>query len=239
MKRILFMVIRNIFYIVPMWIRLVYHSKHVNKYTDIEHNELFKYIIRRANKGGNVVLKTYGIENIPKEDGYIFYPNHQGMYDMLAMLGTCPTPISAVAKKEVENVPFLKQVFLCMGAQMIDRKDVKQSMQVIINVIKEVKEKRNYVIFAEGTRSKNGNNTMPFKGGSFKAATKTKCPIIPVALVNAYVPFDVNTIKKVEVEVHYLKPMFYDEYCNMKTTEIADVVRNRIQTVLDQYNNTQ
>ncbi len=237
MRRILFMVMRNIFFIIPMWTRLVYHSKHVEKYTDEQHNQLFKYIIKRANKGGNVILKAYGVENIPKDDGYIFYPNHQGMYDMLAILGTCPTPISAVAKKEVENVPFLKQVFLCMGAQMIDRKDVKQSMQVILNVIKEVKQKRNYVIFAEGTRSKNGNNTIPFKGGSFKAATKTQCPIVPVALVNAYVPFDVKTIKKVEVQVHYLEPLYYNEYCDMKTTEIAEVVRKRIQTVLDKYNN--
>ena len=68
-----------------------------------------------------------------------------------------------------------------MKAYMIDREDVRQAMQVIINVTKEVKKGRNYLIFAEGTRSKNGNHVGTFKGGSFKSATKAQCPIVPVA----------------------------------------------------------
>ena len=79
------------------------------------------------------------MENIPKENGFIFFPNHQGLFDVLAIIQVCPVPFSVVAKKELTNVPFLKQVFACMKAFMIDRDDVKQSMQVIINVIKEVK----------------------------------------------------------------------------------------------------
>ena len=45
-------------------------------------------------------------------------------------------------KKEIANIPFLKQVFACMKAYMIDREDVRQAMQVIINVTKEVKKGR-------------------------------------------------------------------------------------------------
>ena len=40
----------------------------------------------------------------------MFFPNHQGMYDVLAILDACPYPFSVVAKKEVKDVPFLKQV---------------------------------------------------------------------------------------------------------------------------------
>ena len=65
-----------------------------------------------------------------------------------------------------------------MEAFIIDREDLKQSMQVIVNVIREVKAGRNYLIFPEGTRSRNGNHPGPFKGGSFKTF-KTRCPIIP------------------------------------------------------------
>ena len=68
----------------------------------------------------------------------MFFPNHQGMYDVLAILDACPYPFSVVAKKEVKDVPFLKQVFSCMHAYMIDREDIRQSMQVIIDVSKEV-----------------------------------------------------------------------------------------------------
>lgn len=63
-----------------------------------------------------------------------------------------------------------------MKAFIIDREDLKQSMQVIVNVIREVKAGRNYLIFPEGTRSKNGNHPGPIQGGSFKTATKTEMP---------------------------------------------------------------
>ena len=74
---------------------------------------------------------------------------------------------------------------------------------------------------------------MDFKGGSFKAATKAKCPIVPVALVNSFKPFDTNSIKPVNVEVHFLKPMLYEEYKDMKTTEIANEVKKRIAEVVE------
>ena len=120
-----------------------------------------------------------------------------------------------------------------MKAFMLDREDVRQAMQVIIDVTKEVKKGRNYLIFAEGTRSKNGNRVGAFKGGSFKAATKAQCPIVPVALIDSFKPFDTNTIKPVTVQVHFLKPLLYDDYKNMKTTEIAALVEERIQRVID------
>ncbi len=233
MKRIAFMLIKNIIYLPYMIIRLLYHASHVEKYTDEEHNEMLKFIVKRANKAGNVNIETFGKENIPKENGFIMYPNHQGMYDMLALVGTCDQPLSTISKKEVENVILLKHALKCVKAFYIDREDVKQGMKVIINVINEVKKGRNYVIFAEGTRSKLGNNTLEFKGGSFKAATKAKCPIVPVALVNSFVPFDSKTLKQVTVQVHYLKPLTFEDYQDMKTVEIAEYVRNEIQKVLD------
>ena len=232
MKRIIMMVFRNLFLVPYMWIRLCYHASHVDKYKEEQHYELLKYITHRANKGGNVTIDAYGVENIPDENGFMFFPNHQGLYDVLAILDVCPKPFSVVAKKEIANIQFLKQVFACMKAYMIDRDDIKQSLQVIINVTDEVKKGRNYLIFPEGTRSKNGNELLEFKGGSFKAATKAKCPIIPVALIDSFKPFDTNTTSQVTVQVHFLKPLYYEDYKDMNTKEIAALVRERIQSTI-------
>lgn len=232
MKRIIMMVFRNLFLVPYMWIRLCYHASHVDKYKEEQHYELLKYITHRANKGGNVTIDAYGVENIPDENGFMFFPNHQGLYDVLAILDVCPKPFSVVAKKEIANIKFLKQVFACMKAYMIDRDDIKQSLQVIINVTNEVKKGRNYLIFPEGTRSKNGNELLEFKGGSFKAATKAKCPIIPVALIDSFKPFDTNTTSQVTVQVHFLKPLYYEDYKDMNTKEIAALVRERIQSTI-------
>lgn len=234
MKRILMMVFRNILLVPYMWIKLCYHASHVDKYTEEEHYKMLQYITYRANKGGNVIIDVHGQENIPKENGFMFFPNHQGMYDVLAIIDACPKPFSVVAKKEVANVPFLKQVFACMKAYMLDREDVRQAMEVIINVTKEVKKGRNYLIFAEGTRSKKGNQIQDFKGGSFKSATKARCPIVPVALIDSFKPFDTNSITPVTVQVHFLEPLLYEEYKDMKTNEIAETVKERIQNKINE-----
>lgn len=228
------MVFRNILLVPYMWIKLCYHASHVDKYTEEEHYKILRFITYRANKGGNVIIDVHGQENIPKENGFMFFPNHQGMYDVLAIIDACPKPFSVVAKKEVANVQFLKQVFACMKAYMLDRNDVRQAMEVIINVAKEVKNGRNYLIFPEGTRSKNGNQVQDFKGGSFKSATKARCPIVPVALIDSFKPFDTNTITPVTVQVHFMEPLYYDEYKDMKTNEIAAIVKERIQNKINE-----
>lgn len=234
MKRILLMVFRNILLVPIFWIKLCYHASHVDKYTEEEHFKLLKFIDHRANKGGNVTIDAYGLDNIPKEGGCILYPDHQGMYDTLAIMEVCPRPFSVVAKKELANIQFLKQVFACVKAYAIDREDVRQGLKVIMNVANDVKNGKMFIIFPEGTRSKNGNQVGEFKGGSFKAATKAKCPIVPVALIDSFKPFDTNSIKPVTVQVHFMEPLFYEEYKDMKTTEIAEVVQERIQKTINE-----
>ncbi len=232
MKRIIMMVLKNLPFVPFAWFKLCWYASHVDNYTEGERYALLKMIDRRANKGGNITIDAHGVENIPKENGFIFYPNHQGLYDVLAIMAPCPVPFSVVAKKEVGNVPFLKQVFACMKAFLIDREDIRQSMQVIINVTKEVKQGRNYLIFAEGTRSKKGNHPQEFKGGSFKAAMKAKCPIIPVALIDSYKSFDTGSAAPIIVQVHFLEPMMYEEYKDMKSTEIAAEVKRRVEDTI-------
>lgn len=235
MRRIILMVFRNILLVPIMWCQLCYHASHVDKYTEEEHYKMLKFIDYRANKGGNVHIDIHGADNIPKENGFMFFPNHQGLYDVLAIIEACPVPFSVVAKKEVADIPFLKQVFACLKAYMLDRNDVRQALQIINSVADEVKKGRNYLIFAEGTRSKNGNRIGDFKGGSFKSATKAKCPIVPVALIDSFKPFDTKSISPVTVQVHFLEPIRYNEYKDMKTTQIAAMVHDRIQDTINRY----
>lgn len=228
------MVLRNIILVPYMWIRLCWHATHVDKYTLSEHFKILRYIVAHANKGGNVKIESYGKENIPKEDGFMFFPNHQGMYDVLAIIDACDNIFAVVAKKEVANVPLLKQTFACTKSYMMDREDIRQSMQVIMNVANDVKNGKNFLIFPEGTRSRNGNVIGEFKGGSFKAATKARCPIVPVALIDSFKPFDTNTISQVTVQVHFMEPLYYEDYKDMKTTEIASIVHDRIQKKINE-----
>ena len=95
-------------------------------------------------------------------------------------------------------------------------------------VTKEVEAGRNYLIFPEGTRSRNGNEMLEFHGGSFRCATKSKCPIVPIALVDSFKVLDEKGSKPVSMQLHYLKPIPYEEYQGMKPAEVAELVKERI-----------
>ena len=129
----------------------------------------------------------------------------------------------------------LKQVIAALKSLSIDRDDIRQSMQVINQITEEVKKGRNFLIFPEGTRSKQGNKLLPFKGGTFKSAVKAKCPIVPCALIDSFKPFDQNSIAPVTVKLIYLPPIYYEEYAQMKTTEIAEIVKKRIEEAIEEH----
>lgn len=234
MKRILVMVLKNLIRIPYYAICLLLYSRENDRHSDQQKYNFLKKIVYYANRGGNVKIVSSGQDLLPEKNGFILYPNHQGMYDMLAIIDSFDRPISAVLKKEVANVPFVKQIRKIMRALPMDREDVRQSMKVILQVAKEVEEGRIYAIFAEGTRSRKGNQLLDFKGGSFKAAMKAKCPIVPVALINSFVPFDSDSLEQVTVQVHYLKPIPYEEYKDMKTNEIAAMVKEKIQQKINE-----
>lgn len=233
MKRILLMILLNIFK-VPYWFIKICIYGNNDKYTEKQIYDLYKHIVINSNKAGRVRVEAYGIENLPKETGYIMFPNHQGLFDVLAFIETHPIPFTVVVKKEIENVIFLKQILKSLKVKVIDRKDVKQSLKIINQMTKEVTQGRNYIIFAEGTRNK-ANTLLDFKGGSFKSAINAKCPIVPVALIDCYKAFDTNSIKKQTVQIHYLSPVYYEEYKNMKSIEIAKLVKRRIEQEIQNY----
>ena len=230
--RIALMVIRNILLVPYFLLSLWWKGRHDTK----EKNYAFiKKLVTRVNRTGRVSIEANGLENLPKTDGYVLFPNHQGMFDVFVFLESCPRPFSFVYKKEVKNVAFAKQVSQALNSLAIDRSDLRQSMRVIQEMTRRVVAGENFLIFAEGTRSKKGNRMNDMKGGSFKSAVKAKCPIVPCALIDCYKPFDINSIKKVNVKVFYLEPITYEEYKDMTTLEIADLVKERIEKVLVNY----
>ena len=186
-----------------------------------------------ANRKGRVIIEAHGVENLPEKDGFVFFPNHQGLYDVLAFIDSSPRPFAFVAKAEVSNIILLKQVMGSLHSLSIDRRDLRKSVKVIDEMVERVSNGENFLIFAEGTRSKKGNQMNDMKGGSFKSAMKAKAPIVPCAIVDSFVPFDKNSIKKVTVKVFYLEPLYYEDYKDMSSLEIAALVKERIQAVLN------
>lgn len=229
MKRIIYMVFMNLFH-VPVWLFTIARMGKKHDMGTIK--ECYDYIARmtrRIIKRGRVTIEVTGIEHIPQKNGFMLFPNHQGLFDMLALISTCPNPLSVVIKKEASGWILVKQVLGATRSLAMDRDDIKDQVRIISEVTKRVKEGSNFVIFAEGHRSRKGNEILDFKSGTFKSALKANCPIVPVALINSFRPFDINSLRQEHVEVHYMEPIWPEQYIGMKTSEIAHLVHDRIQ----------
>lgn len=230
-KRLTMMILRNILIVPYIFVTLMRYAKS----TKVSESKKYAFIRKIGYHGckcGNVTVHGYGFDNLPDKSGYIMYPNHQGLFDVMGLVYLNPVPFGVVIKKEAYNVFCLRQLVQTLGGLFMDREDVRQGLQIINEVARQVKDGRNFLIFPEGTRSKNGNKVGEFKSGSFKAATKAKCPIVPVAIIDCYLPFDTNSTRQVDVQIHVLPPIPYEEYHGMKTTEIADMVKSRIEKVI-------
>jgi 1-acyl-sn-glycerol-3-phosphate acyltransferase len=232
MKKLILIILKNLYYIPFAWLKLSYFAKHVERYPEQKRYSFIRKIVKRTINSGKIIVNVYGEEYIPQEDGYIILSNHQGLFDGFAIVQAMDKPFSTVFKKELGNVPFLKQILSCAEAISLDRDDIRQGLEVINKVAEEVKKGRNFMIFPEGTRSKNGNELLDFKGGSLKGAIKAKCPILPIALIDSYKVFDNNSFGKATVQVHIMRPLQYEEYRDMSASQIANVVKASIEETI-------
>ena len=239
MNRIALMVLRNILKVPAAYSKLCRYAKNPEQYTEAEMYGHIQYILQQAIKGGNVNVEVHGKENIPAENGFLLTSNHQGMFDVLAIVANCDNPMGGVYKIELDNkgkgIPLIKEIIRCTNSFAMDRNDVRQSLTVIQNVTEELKKGRNYLIFPEGTRSKNGNHMGEFHGGSFRCAVKAKAPILPIAVIDCHRILDEKGSNPMTCQIHFLKPICYEEYKDLKTVELADLVKSRIQETIDTY----
>ena len=232
MNRLAMMILKNLPAVPGLWFKLCSNAANAENIPETETWAHIQKIMRAAIRGGNVNVHCTGTEKLPEERGYLLVGNHQGLFDVVAIVATHDQPLGAVYKKELEGLPFIKQIVACTRSFAMDRDDVRQSLTVIQNVTKELLNKRSYIIFPEGTRSKMGNQMNEFHGGSFRCALKAKATIVPFAVIDCFKVLDQKGSKPVSVQLHYLDPIPYEEYAGMKTTEVAQMVQSRIAEVI-------
>lgn len=233
MKRIILIVCKLLLVIPYYFYQLKKYEKR-EKYSLEERYCFVRKLVNRIIKAARVDVICTGVEKLPEESGYLIAPNHQGLFDPLVIAGTHEKPLTAVVKIELEKVPVVGSVIKILNAKPMDRSNLRTSMKLMREVTKEMSEGINYIIFPEGTRSKNGNEMLEFKGGTFKSAIDSKKPIVPVALIDCYKVFDSNSIKKVTAQVHYLDPIYPETYEDLSSIEIAALVQNKIKEKMDE-----
>ncbi|MEA5026370.1 MAG: lysophospholipid acyltransferase family protein [Erysipelotrichaceae bacterium] len=181
----------------------------------------------------HIEIEIIGKNNIPLTEGFLFASNHQGSADAFILVSSSDVCITAVSKIEGQKIPFLSTWYKTMEVIYFKRESLKDAVRMASKLSEYLAMGRNVMIFPEGTRSRS-QNMNEFKPGAFKGAMKARVPIIPIALINAYIPLDTKQ-KKEKIKVIYCQPIHYEEYAGWTTIQLAKEVKDRIQTAIDDY----
>jgi 1-acyl-sn-glycerol-3-phosphate acyltransferase len=238
--------IRTIFFYLSMAISLVLASFHRFKIKSLtskgDTEKRRKCIHEVTYRWGKFILKAAGAkvnivgkENIPKGQTVLFVSNHQSNFDIPLLLGAIDIPKGFIAKKELENWPFISTWMKYINCIFMDRDNLRKSAAAIVEGINLLKSGYSMVIFPEGTRSK-GKPIDEFKGGSFKLAIKSKCPIVPLTINGTYKLLEENNnrIKGANIELVIHPPI---DVVNLSKDDLEKLPETVHSIIISKYKN--
>ena len=195
---------------------------------DYIHKVTSKWAKNHVNMSGAKVT-IHGVENVPKDIPVVFISNHQSNFDIALFMSYIDKPKGYIAKIEMKKIPILRTWMEYMNCVFMDRSNIRKSAEAIVEGVNIIKSGHSLVIFPEGTRSKS-DKLGEFKAGSFKLATKSKAPILPVTIKGSYKLMEANNnkIKPAEVEL-FIHPMI--ETKNL-TKEEADTLPEKVKNII-------
>ena len=221
---------------IPVLLVLLLIRKKKPEVCDKVSRALIRWIFRVILFFSGTKVTVKGQENIPKDRAVLYIGNHRSYFDILVTYTTVPGSCGFVAKKELSRIPLLKNWMELIHCLFLDRSDIKQGLQMILSGCEEIKSGTSICIFPEGTRNRNQDelDMLPFHEGSFKIATKTKCPVIPIAISNSADIFEAHfpKIKPAKVVVEYGKPIYPDELSKEDKKHIGEYTQNIIHEML-------
>lgn len=237
MLRFIYVIVMNLFRAPYMVTKMRREADHPEKYSEEERYRLVRHVIYLMKRTGRITTEATGEENLPKEGGYVMCPNHQGKYDALGIISTHKAPCSLVMDEAKSHTILVSEFVDLIQGKRLRKDNVRQALRIINEVAEDAKNGKKYILFPEGGYEFNNKNMVcDFKAGSFKSAIKAKVPIVPVALIDSYKVFNSFYCLPIKTYVHYLKPLYYEDYKDLKTMEIAEIVKRRIQEDIDEYN---
>ncbi len=203
---------------------------------DISSLRLIQGVFRFILKIAGTRITVIGEENVPKDTPVLYIGNHRSYFDILLTYTRCVRRTGYIAKKEMERYPLLSNWMKYLHCLFLDRKDIKQGLKTILTAIEKIKSGISICIFPEGTRNKNQDESelLPFHEGSFKIASKTGCPVIPIAMNNTAEIFEAHfpKVKPCHVVIEYCAPVYVKDLDRDAQKHLGTYTRNIIQETI-------
>ncbi len=204
--------------------------KHKHKYS-LEHR--YNYFIQKANAVSKLLkikIEVTGLENIQNKGPMLFLPNHNSVFDPVVLAMVVDDPILFISKKEAAKKPFFGKWMELIDTLLMDRNNLRQSMQIMSDAKDVLLSGRNVCVFPEGTRNKtNSYDLLEFKPGSLKIALDTDTPIVPVVIKGTKDIFSSKIKHNYLIKIEFLKPLDPDTYDNSTSIELSKQIWDEMQ----------
>jgi 1-acyl-sn-glycerol-3-phosphate acyltransferase len=173
-------------------------------------------------------------EKIQKGTSYIIISNHQSLYDIISLVTTLGIQYRWFIKREVLKVPLFGHGLYASRNIFIDRRNTERAIESINRGIKRLPQGASIMVFAEGTRSPDGQ-IHEFKKGGFMVAIAHKMPILPVTVNGSrrVMPKGNLVFKPGKIQVVVGEPIDTSGYTAYMVDELISKTRQAVMANFD------
>lgn len=210
-----------------------YHKKHPEM-ADLQSLRIVQWAFRGILFLAGVNYEVKGMENVPKDQAVVYVANHKSLFDTVLLYSLMPDRTGFVAKDGMLKVPLLRIWMRRLHCLFLNREDPRAGLQMILDCIELLKSGISIFIFPEGTRIAE-DEMQPFKPGAVKMASKTGCPVIPIAIKGTRDVLENHfpLIRSAHVRVTIGEPIIPGELDAENKKHLADYAQKKIQEMLD------
>jgi 1-acyl-sn-glycerol-3-phosphate acyltransferase len=182
---------------------------------------------------GGVRVTVQGLERLDRVPPYVFVANHQSWLDPPALFTYLGRDLAFLVKKELYRLPILNPGLYWIDCAPVDRSNKERAIESIRLAAEKVRNGRSFIIYPEGTRTRNGD-MLPFKKGAFHMAIAAGVPIVPITVNGAYEIMPRGPVRAIPGTIHITvhEPVQVTGYGSERAKELAERVWRIVHSTL-------
>ena len=178
-------------------------------------------------------------EFLESKNKYLLISNHLSFFDPLMIIIKSEKPVTFVAKKEVFDMPFVRQVAKAIEVFPLDRDNVMSQLSEIKKVVNYLKDpnKPSVIVYIEGTRNKFPENPcLDFHAGTLKIAQMAGCPLLVSATYGSFRALSMKSyLPKYPVYFSIIDKINSEDAKKINTNDLAGSLRKQINSKVDEF----
>jgi len=177
-----------------------------------------------------IKAEVSGLERLDPHTPYVYMPNHGSFIDGPLIMTLIPGKARVIVKESILKVPIAGTAMRHVGFVPVDRKGAERGKKSIARAAALMKERGySFLVFPEGTRSRDGR-LGPFRRGGFFLALERGAPIVPITITGTreLMPKGQWYARRGKVQVAFHEPAPVVGYTPETMSCLIDKVRRAI-----------